>query len=200
MTALLISIGIVALLSALLLLWVKVKIAIGNDLEIGVFIGPFKIRPDLMSKKKQKKSVGKTEAQEETKSEKTRNVASAVSDLIRVIKDYLIKHPHTVHFYTSKFYVKIGTDEAATTALECAAAKVASSVLFSLIDSITSIDGGCEKNVNIIPDFTKKVFECDIEVVFKSRLGSLLYALETLFFSFIKKTVKREIARSRKGK
>ncbi len=201
MTALFIAVGTVVFLSLILLLWIKVKIKFKDDLDIGIYIGPFKIKPDFSekNKKKKKKSTEKVSEPEKTKSKKAKDIIRTVSDLIGIIKDFLIKNQRSIHFYTPKFYVRIGAEDAALTALECAGAKAAASMLFSFIDSVTSIDEKCEKNVNIIPDFTTEIFECDVEIIFKTRLANLLRALVAIFFGFIKKSVKREILQSEKG-
>lgn len=201
MTALFIILGTVALLSLILLLWIKVKINFKDDLNIGIYVGPFEIKTDFSEKKKKKKKKNTEKAAdpEKTKSKKAKDFIKTVSDLMGIIKNFLVKNPRSIHFYTSKFYVRIGAEDAALTALECAGAKATASMLFSFIDSITSIDAKCERNVNIIPDFTTDIFECDVEIIFKTRLANLLRALVAIFFGFIKKSVKREILQSEKG-
>lgn len=211
MIALYIIVGIAILIFIFLMLWVKVTVSFKNDLYYVVKVGPFYLDldsdDDEDGEKVSSHQAGKDSSGKKVKKKKkapnesfsAKELYDAVFDLLDILKDFLSKYSHTLHFYSSKFYVKIGTGDAASTALGCAAVKTAASILFDFVDNYAIIDKNSEKNVNIIPDFTSNVSECDIELVFKTRLGSLIRTLFTLFYRYIKKTVEKEVSRTEKG-
>lgn len=211
MIALYIIGGIAILIFILLMLWVKVTVSFKNDLNYTVKVGPFYLDLESDDDKEDKKDIdrqkedvpsgkkAKKKKKASSESFSAKELYNAVFDLLDILKDFLSKYSHTLHFYSSKFYVRIGTGDAASTALECAAVKAAASILFDFVDNFAIIDKNSEKNVNIIPDFTSDTSECDIELIFRTRLGSLLRTLFTLFYRYIKKTVEKEVSRIEKG-
>lgn len=209
MIALYIISGIAILIFVLLMLWVKVTVSFKNDLYYTVKVGPFYLDLESDDDKEEKKDTDgqkgdvpsgkKAKKKATSESFSAKELYNAVFDLIDILKDFLSKYSHTLHFYSSKFYVRIGTGDAASTALECAAVKAAAAILFDFVDSFAIIDKNSEKNVNIIPDFTSDISECDIEIILRTRLGSLLRTLFTLFYRYIKKTVENEVSRIEKG-
>ncbi len=208
MIALYILIGIALIIFIFLMLWVKVTVYFKDDLTYTAKLGPFtldleKDTDEEKSKDQKKKSKKNTEdgkmQKKENQTFSSKELYNAVFDLFGILKDFLSKYSNTLHFYAAKFYIKIGTEDAATTALECATIKSIVACAFDFINSFAIIDKGCEKNVKIIPDFTSSVSECDIKIIFKTRLASLIRTLFTLFYRYIKKTVKREISELEKG-
>lgn len=215
MTALYIVGALALIIFILLMLWVKVTVKFKEEFVYTVKVGPFYIDLDSPDKddddgaprdkskkdKEEKKKGGKEKKKSaSTEHFSTKELYNAVFDLLGILKEFLFKYSDTLHLYSSRFYVKIATGDAASTALECAAIKGAVSVLFDFIDQYAVIDKGSEKNVIIIPDFTSDVSECDIELIFRTRLGNLIKTLFTLFYRYIKKTVEREISQNKKGK
>ena len=128
-------------------------------LKVGLF-KPFVTLYKSDEKKKKKEKSKKNNAKGEEKEKKKmsfeviKNIISEVADLF----DYFRKHLNITRF---KLHFHIGADDAALVGIASGAAWGAVHDIASVMDKKFNLK---DKNLHVCPNFTKKVFECDINV------------------------------------
>ena len=135
--------------------------------------------------KEKKKADKKKLSKEEKKAKKaSRPAISDMADLFfRIIKLFFSKFFGRFHFHVAKIRIKVGSSDAATTALLHSAICAAVKPLLIILDKHSNLHGMKNADVNISPDFLREDIEFDIDLGFSMSLGALLGVLLRVLFS-----------------
>lgn len=135
------------------------------------FITLYKSGEKKQKKEKNKKSdVSGGKEKKKMSFEVVKNIISEVSDLF----DYFRKHLKITRF---KLHFHIGADDAAMTGIASGAAWGAVYDLAAIMKNKFTLK---DKNLHVCPNFTEKIFECDINVRLSVKIFYvLIFALKT---------------------
>ena len=135
--------------------------------------------------KKKKKAEKKKPSKEEKKAKKaSRPAISDMADLfLRLIKLFFSKFFGKFHFHVARIKIKVGSDNAATTALLYTAICGAFKPLLIILDKHSNLHGMKNADIDISPDFLHEKIEFDVDLGFSMSLGALLGVLIRVLFS-----------------
>lgn len=144
------------------------------------------------SKKKTKqadKNKKKADRKKLTKEEKAAKKAakptfSDTADLfLKLIKLFFSKFFGRFHFHVAKIKIKVGSSDAARTALTYCAICGAIKPLLIIIDKHSNLHGMKNADIDISPDFLNERIDFDVDLGFSMSLGALLGVLLRVLFS-----------------
>ena len=137
------------------------------------------------AQKKKKKGEKKKLSKEEKKAKKANRPAiSDMADLfLRLIKLFFSKFFGRFHFHVAKIRIKVGSSDAATTALLHTAICAAFKPLLIILDKHSNLHGMKNADIDISPDFLSEKIEFDVDLGFSMSLGALLGVLLRVLFS-----------------
>lgn len=170
-------------------------------IKIGILPSKEKKRKRSMSKKQAQKLTDKLKAKEEkkrakkaqkkkAKEQKKADIASGkvkkekktpaeildiVSLVTGLVKQVIGKFFGHLRIKVARIRMKIGTGDAATTALTYGAVTQAINVLFPLLDSVRTLSLPTVKDIDIQADFTCEETEIDIKISFALRVWHLFH-------------------------
>ncbi len=141
--------------------------------------------------KKQAKKLAKKQAKQEKKKQKKKALAEkgqkpkTLGEKLRFVRRLLIaltrrtrKH---LRLHAARLHVRIGTGDAAKTAVTYGAAAQSLSYVLVALDRVTRLRA-CEPEVSLIPDFTAERSDVDLCLVLSIRvIGALCVAFGTVF-------------------
>lgn len=137
-----------------------------------------KKRLKKLEKKKAKKDKHKIKSPAELL-----DILSLVTALVRQVKKKFFKY---LKIKLTKIKIKVGTGDAATTAIAYGAVTQSVNVLFPLLEEVKNFSFPKDDDMNISCDFTAQESEIDIHVFFSISLWRLLRFGAACFFELIK--------------
>lgn len=205
MVALYITLGIIVLVAAILAMRVGISIVLEDELcvYLRVLLLKFRLYPAKKkresTKKYKKKKVKKKKPSTVVRKSDTElkqkpplnETIKTVTELLGVFSRAFAKH---LHVRLAKIYIRIGTEDAAKTAILYGAVSGAVTCLIDTIDSITSISSLRCSEISVEPDFLsdRSVARLNISLSL-SVFGALAVLLKTLF-----RYLKLKITKNRK--
>ena len=137
------------------------------------------------AQKKKKKSEKKKPTKEEKRVKKaTRPAISDMADLfLRLIKLFFSKFFARFHFHVAKIRIRVGSDNAAKTAMLHTAICGSLKPLLIILDKHSNLHGMKRADIDISPDFLGEKIEFDVDLGFSMSLGALLGVLLRVLFS-----------------
>ena len=156
----------------------------------------------LKQAQKQKK---KGEKKKLTKEEKQAKKASrpAISDMadlfLRLIKLFFSRFFGRFHFHVARIKIKVGSSDAAKTAMLYTAICGAFKPLLIILDKHSNLHGMKNADIDISPDFLSEKIEFDVDLGFSMSLGALLGVLLRVLFSALVGWIKIQPAPQAKG-
>lgn len=139
--------------------------------------------------KQKQKELKKAEKKKITKEEKKAKKASrpAIPDMadlfLRLIKLFFSSFFGRFHFHVARIRIKVGSSDAATTAmLYCAICGVFKPLLI-ILDKHSNLHGMKNADIDISPDFLHEDLEFDVDLAFSMSIGALLGVLLKVLFS-----------------
>ena len=137
------------------------------------------------ARKKNKKGEKKKLSKEEKKAKKANR--PAISDMVdlflRLIKLFFSKFFGRFHFHVAKVRIKVGSSDAAKTALLHTAICATFKPLLIILDKHSNLHGMKNADIDISPDFLSEKIEFDVDLGFSMSLGALLGVLLRVLFS-----------------
>lgn len=189
---------VIAFIAFLLTRYAGVTIKYRDELSLAVTYGVLKFHPGKKKKPKKLKKVqaekagGEIKENKEKHEEKAKITKDAILEVLGAVKELLPKFLGKMHFRSAKLNAKIATGDAASTALQCAAAKAGASLIFEATDRFAILDKGSDKNVAIEPDFLSERSSYDMDLRFRIRvIYAVHYGVKALV-RFIKIKLKLE--------
>lgn len=205
MTALYIILGIIVLVAAILAMRVGISIVLEDELcvYLRVLFLKFRLYPakkkrgsiKKYKKKKVKKKKPSTVVRESGTEPKRKppltETIRTVTELLGVFARTFAKH---LHVRLAKIYIRIGTEDAARTAILYGAVSGAVACLIDTLDSITSLSSLSRSEISVEPDFLsdRSVARLNISLSL-SVFGALTVLIKTLF-----RYLKLKITKNRK--
>ena len=137
------------------------------------------------ARKQKKKGEKKKLSKEEKKAKKANRPAiSDMADLfLRLIKLFFSKFFGRFHFHVAKVRIKVGSSDAAKTALLHTAICAAFKPLLIILDKHSNLHGMKNADIDISPNFLSEKIEFDVDLGFSMSLGALLGVLLRVLFS-----------------
>lgn len=148
-----------------------------------------KKRAEKDAKKASKKKAKQADKKKLTKEEKAAKKASKptfsdTADLfLKLIKLFFSKFFGRFHFHVAKIKIKVGSSDAARTALTYCAICGAIKPLLIIIDKHSNLHGMKNADIDISPDFLNERIDFDVDLGFSMSLGALLGVLLRVLFS-----------------
>lgn len=139
--------------------------------------------------KRDEKNKKKAEKKKLTKEEKkalkaTKPAFSDTADLfLSLIRLFFGKFFKRFHFHVAKIRIKVGSSDAATTALLYCGICTALENLLVLLSRQSNLHGMKRADVNISTDFLREDMEFDVDLGFSMSIGALLGVLLRVLFS-----------------
>ena len=137
------------------------------------------------ARKQNKKGEKKKLSKEEKKAKKANRPAiSDMADLfLRLIKLFFSRFFGRFHFHVARIKIKVGSSDAAKTALLHTAICAAFKPLLIILDKHSNLHGMKNADIDISPDFLSEKIEFDVDLGFSMSLGALLGVLLRVLFS-----------------
>ena len=137
------------------------------------------------AQKKKKKGEKKKLSKEEKKAKKaSRPAISDMADLFfKLIKLFFSKFFGRFHFHVAKIKIKVGSGDAATTAMLHTAICATFKPLLIILDKHSNLHGMKNADIDISPDFLSEKIKFDVDLGFSMSLGALLGVLLRVLFS-----------------
>ena len=149
-----------------------------------------KKKAEKEARKKQKKEAAAKLTRAEKKAIKARKKAKMppipemLSLFLRVIKILFSGLFSKFHFHVARLRIKVGSPDAATTALTYVAVSNAINPVLNFLDKHSNLHGRRNADIDVSPDFTSEEFKIDIKLGFSTSLGGILGALLKTGFAF----------------
>jgi hypothetical protein len=142
-----------------------------------------KKKAEKAAKKRKKKALKnkmtakeKREARAEQRS-KLPHVSDIFDLFLEVIQLLTSNFAKKFHFHVIRIRVKVGSDDAAKTALLTSAISIALEPLMIFIDRNSNLHGLKNADIDISPDYLSEEISYDVKLAFSMSLGSLIYVL-----------------------
>ena len=154
-------------------------------------IAAAKKKADKAEKKKQKKEEAAKLTKAEKKAIKARKKAKRppipdmLSLFLRVIKILFSGLFSKFHFHVARLRIKVGSSDAATTALMYVAICQAINPVLNFLAKHSNLHGRKNADIDVSPNYLSEELKIDIKLGFSTSLGGLLGALFRTGFSFI---------------
>ncbi len=154
-------------------------------------IAAAKKKAEKAEKKKQKKEEAAKLTKAEKKAIKARKKAKRppIPDMLtlflRVIKILFSGLFSKFHFHIARLRIKVGSSDAATTALMYVAICQAINPVLKFLAKHSNLHGRKNADIDVSPDYLSEELKIDIKLGFSTSLGGLLGALFRTGFSFI---------------
>ena len=154
-------------------------------------IAAAKKKAEKAEKKKQKKEAAAKLTKAEKKAIKARKKAKRppipdmLSLFLRVIKILFSGLFSKFHFHVARLRIKVGSSDAATTALMYVAICQAINPVLNFLAKHSNLHGRGNADIDVSPDYLSEELKVDIKLGFSTSLGGLLGALFRTGFSFI---------------
>lgn len=190
--ALYILLGIIALVTLLLCLQAHLYIVYENELRVYIrvlFIKYFLIpekKKKFKESKKKKQNAKKITIKKRTADEKKSSLLDNLALIKEILSVFLKRFSKHLHVKVAKMHIKVGSPDAAQTAILYGAISGAVAGVIELIDSYTNLDKLKERSIIVEPDFLSEKCEAKINI---SLSMSVLGALFTLAKTFWKYTI-----------
>ena len=138
-----------------------------------------------LAQKHKKKGEKKKLSKEEKKAKKaSRPAMPDLADLfLRLIKLFFSKFFGRFHFHVARIRIKVGSSDAAKTAMLYTAICGALNPLLIILDKHSNLHGMKRADIDISPDFLGEKIEFDVDLGFSMSLGALLGVLLRVLFS-----------------
>lgn len=81
------------------------------------------------------------------------------------------------HFHVLRIRIKVGSEDAAKTALLCSGISIALEPLLIFIDRNSNLHGMKNADIDVSPDYLSEEIKYDVKIAFSMSLGSLIYVL-----------------------
>ena len=150
-----------------------------------------KKKAEKEAKKKQKKEANAKLTRAEKKAIKARKRAKRpplpdmLSLFLKVIKILFSGLFSKFHFHVARIRIKVGSSDAATTALMYVGICQAINPVLNFLDKHSNLHGRKNADIDVAPDFLSDELKIDIKLGFSTSLGGLLGALIRTGFAFI---------------
>ena len=142
-----------------------------------------KKKAEKAAKKRKKKALKnkmtakeKREARAEQRS-KLPHVSDIFDLFLEVIQLLTSNFAKKFHFHVIRIRVKVGSEDAAKTALLTSAISIALEPLMIFIDRNSNLHGLKNADIDISPDYLSEEISYDVKLAFSMSLGSLIYVL-----------------------
>ena len=137
------------------------------------------------AQKHKKKGEKKKLTKEEKKAKKaSRPAIPDMADLfLRLIKLFFSRFFGRFHFHVARIRIKVGSTDAAKTAMLYTAICASFKPLLSILDKHSNLHGMKNADIDISPDFLHEKIEFDVDLGFSMSLGALLGVLLRVLFS-----------------
>ncbi|MBQ8408142.1 MAG: hypothetical protein IJY39_04690 [Clostridia bacterium] len=152
-------------------------------------------KAEKKAKKEAEKQRKKEEQQKLTKAEKKAikakkkasrpPIPDMLSLFLRVIKLFFSGFFSKFHFHVARIRIKIGSADAATTAMMWCAISTGLKPILMLIDKKSNLHGMKNADINIMTDYLSEEIEADVKLAFSLSIGGLLGVLFRTAFSFL---------------
>ncbi len=156
-------------------------------------------RKRLKREKKRLKKLEKKQAKKDKKSIKSPaellDILSLVTALVRQLTGKFFKH---LKIKLTKIYVKVGTGDAAQTAIVYGAVTQSINVLFPLLEDVKNFTFPKNQDINVSADFTAEESEMDIHIFFSIRVFRIIVFGAASFFELIKYFFRSQERKERK--
>lgn len=141
--------------------------------------------------KQAEKSKKKTQKKKLTKEEKAALKATKpplpdkISLFARLIKLFFGRFFRRSHFHVARIRIKVGSPDAATTAMLWCAIWAALKPTLIILDKYSNLHGMKNADIDISPDYLREDLDIDVKLAFSMSLGGLLGVLLRVLFSFL---------------
>ena len=142
-----------------------------------------KKKAEKAAKKRQKKALKNKMTKEEKRAARAekRSKIPAIPDMlelffkvIKLLTSNFIKH---FHFHVVRIRIKVGSDDAAKTAMLCTAICMAIEPLLIFLESNANLHGRKRADIDITPDYLSEEIKYDVKLAFSMSLGALIWIL-----------------------
>lgn len=172
-----VAIIILAILVLLLIAPLKVLIQYEDgDFKLNVYFYGIKV---FSLKEKEKETSDEPEKKAEKFKDDTNKLAFKLSDIIDLYKTSVRLLKKYVSIVSVKLKIKVGTGDAATTAISTGALWAVVYNLLGIVGRIMYID---KHKVEITPDYSKASFNAEGECIIKSRVVYIIIIAITILF------------------
>ena len=143
------------------------------------------------AKKKQKKAENAKLTKAEKKALKAEKRAKRpplpdmLSLFLRIIKLFFSGFFSRFHFHVARIKIRIGSSDAATTALTYTAICAVINPILNFLDKHSNLHGRKNADIEVVPDYLSEELKFDVKLGFAMSLGGLLGVLIKTAFSFI---------------
>ncbi len=134
-------------------------------------------------KEKEKKRAINKKIGRVKKPEQLLDILDLIADIVKQLRKRFLHH---LHIKLARIKIKIGTGDAAVTALTYGAVTQSVNVLLPLLDDLKNVKLPKNKNIEVTPDFTAEESELDIHLKFSVNIVRLVIFLASLFFELVK--------------
>lgn len=142
-----------------------------------------KRKAERAAKKRKKKALKnkmtgkeKREARAERRS-KLPHISDILDLFFEVMQLLTSNFARKFHFHVVRIRIKVGSDDAAKTALLCSAISIALEPLLLFIDRNSNLHGMKNADIDISPDYLSEEIKYDVKLAFSMSLGSFIYVL-----------------------
>ncbi len=140
----------------------------------------FSIKKLQKKQKKQKTKKSTKKAKEETK-DKNKNI-NEILELIKIILDNVLSpFGRYLKLEIAKIHVKIGTDDAAKTAVYYGLASQSVAYIVEFLSNLTNVSVKSKKSISVVPDFASDKSDAIINITFGLRIWHAV-SLATKFY------------------
>ena len=153
--------------------------------------------------KKEKKRLKKLEKKKQQKGKKglkspaeLLDILTLVTALVKQLTGKFLKH---LRIKLTKIKIKIGTGDAAATAIAYGAVTQSINVLFPLLEEVKNFSFPKNKDIDVSADFTAEESEMDIHFFISIRVWRLLHFGAASFFELIKYFFRSQERKERRG-
>jgi hypothetical protein len=150
-----------------------------------------KKKADKATQKKRKKAESAKLTKAERKAEKAKKKAKRpplpdmLSLFLRIIKMFFSGFFAKFHFHIMRIKIRVGSSDAATTAMLCTYICAAINPIFIFLDKHSNLHGRKNADIAIVPDYLSEEFKFDVKLAFSMSLGGLIGVLLKSAFAFI---------------
>ncbi len=139
-------------------------------------------------KKKKKENAPRTVLKERDELKKKPSTMENISTVTEIIKTFFKHFSRHLHVKLTKIHIKVGSPDAAQTAILYGAISGAVSCLVELIDEITNLSRLSSSSISVEPDFLADKTQARINILlYINSFGAILVILRTLIKYFILK-------------
>ena len=154
--------------------------------------------------KKEKKRLKKLEKKKRQKGGKHKlkspaellDILTLVTALVKQLTGKFLKH---LRIKLTRIKIKIGTGDAAATAIAYGAVTQSINVLFPLLEEVKNFSFPKRREIDVSADFTAEESEADIRILFSIRVWRLLHFGAAAFFELIKYFFRSQERKKRRG-